>query len=305
MVLTLTGGLQMEYYSLNKFLKDKFGSKVAKLSLDAGFCCPNRDGTLSNDGCIFCSPKGSGDFSGSRKVSITEQINQQKDLLKKKWTNPLYIAYFQDFTNTYSSVDVLKSIYFEAINQKDICGIAIATRPDCLSHDILKLLKEVSEKTYLWVELGLQSSNEITAKFINRGYDNRVYEEAVNNLTFLNIDVVTHVILGLPNETKEDMLNTIRYVVKQNVQGIKIQLLHVLKNTELGRIYEEKPFHLLTMEEYADLVCECLEIIPNHVVIHRITGDGSKKDLIGPLWSSDKKKVLNYLNKKISENKFV
>ena len=291
------------YNSLNNYLKTKFSTKIAKLSLDGGFTCPNRDGTLSTEGCIFCSERGSGDFAGSRNESISHQINEQKQRISKKWPASKYIAYFQSFTNTYAPVEILRSKYTEAIAQKDVVGLAIATRPDCLDEDVINLLKELNKKTYVWVELGLQTCNEKTAKFINRGYENSVFENAVNRLNLAGIDVVVHLIFGLPNETHEDMLNSVKYTCAFNVQGIKLQLLHVLQNTPLGTLYQNQPFHILTKEEYLSLVCTALEYIPKEIVIHRLTGDGAKKNLIAPKWSGNKKDVLNSLAKLISEKK--
>jgi len=289
----------LNYYSLNAFLTKKFGYKVAKLSLNAGFTCPNRDGTLSYNGCIFCSEKGSGDFSDSPNETITQQIKNQKKIIERKWKNTKYIAYFQAFTNTYAECEYLKKVYYEALSAPDICGIAIATRPDCLNDEVIALLLELAKKTYVWVELGLQTSNEKSAQFINRGYNNEVFINAVNRLRKANIDVVTHVILGLPFETKEQILDTIKWSTSMDIQGIKLHLLHVLKNTQLEKIYEDTPFYIPSMDEYIDLVCEVLKIVPKHIVIHRLTGDGPKKDLIAPLWSGDKKLVLNTLNNKI------
>ena len=272
---------------------------MAKLSLNAGFTCPNRDGTLSYTGCIFCSEKGSGDFSGNPSETIPKQIEKQKAILNKKWKPVKYIAYFQAFTNTYANIEYLKKVYYEALDASDICGIAIATRPDCLDNEVIAILSELAEKTYVWVELGLQTSNENSAKFINRGYSNDIFLNAVACLRNANIDVVAHIILGLPFETKVQMLDTIDWVTKTDIQGIKLHLLHILKNTALEKIYETNPFSILTMEEYIDLICEVLELIPNNIVIHRLTGDGPKKDLIAPSWSGNKKLVLDSLNKKI------
>ncbi|MGE4215351.1 MAG: TIGR01212 family radical SAM protein [Anaerotignaceae bacterium] len=289
------------YNSLNNYLKTKFGTKVAKLSLDGGFTCPNRDGTLSTDGCIFCSESGSGDFAGERRLSISQQIEQQKQRISKKWAEAKYIAYFQSFTNTYAPVEILRSKYTEAIEQSDVVGLAIATRPDCLSEDVMELLMELSKKTYVWVELGLQTCNEKTAKFINRGYENSVFEDAVARLNLAGIHVVVHLIFGLPNETTEDMLNSVQYTCALNIQGIKLQLLHVLQNTPLSTLYQNQPFHILTKDEYLSLVCTSLEYIPKEIVIHRLTGDGAKINLIAPLWSGNKKDVLNSLSKLILE----
>lgn len=291
------------YNSLSNYLKTKFGTKIAKLSLDGGFTCPNRDGTLSNVGCIFCSESGSGDFAGGHNLSISQQIKQQKHLISKKWPDAKYIAYFQSFTNTYAPVDILRSKYTEAIEQSDIVGLAIATRPDCLEEDVIELLKELNKKTYVWVELGLQTCNEKTAKYINRGYENSVFEDAVNRLNSAGIDVVVHLIFGLPNETHENMLNSVKYTCAFNIQGIKLQLLHVLQNTPLAKLYQNQPFHILTKDEYLTLVCTALEYIPKEIVIHRLTGDGAKINLIAPIWSGNKKDVLNSLTKLISEKK--
>lgn len=293
----------ISYNSLNNYLKTKFGTKIAKLSLDGGFTCPNRDGTLSNDGCIFCSESGSGDFAGDRNLSIAQQIQQQKHRVSKKWPEAKYIAYFQSFTNTYAPLEILRSKYTEAIEQTDIVGLAVATRPDCLGEDVIDLLKELNKETYVWVELGLQTCNEKTAKYINRGYENSVFENAVHRLNSAGIDVVVHLIFGLPNETHEDMLNSVKYTCSFNIQGIKLQLLHVLQNTPLGTLYKNQPFHIITKEEYLSLVCTALEYIPNEIVIHRLTGDGAKKNLIAPMWSGNKKDVLNSLTKLISEKK--
>ena len=288
----------LPYLSLNRFLRDKFGEKTIKLSVDAGFTCPNRDGKLSTKGCIFCSSGGSGDFAGSRNLSITKQLESQKELLSKKWSSAKYIAYFQAFTNTYAPVEVLRKKYEEAIGFNGVVALAVATRPDCITEEIALLLEELNKKVYVWAELGLQTSNEKSAEYINRGYKT---SSAVELLHKHGIDVVTHIIFGLPNETEEDMLKSVKFAVKSKTDGIKLQLLHVLENTPLGEIYKEKPFHVLTKEEYTDLVCRALEIIPNTIVIHRLTGDGNKNELIEPKWSLNKKDVLNTINKKLSK----
>lgn len=291
----------LPYLSLNRFLRDKFGEKTIKLSVDAGFTCPNRDGKLSTKGCIFCSSGGSGDFAGSRNLSITKQLESQKELLSKKWSSAKYIAYFQAFTNTYAPVEVLRKKYEEAIGFDGVVALAVATRPDCITEEIALLLEELNKKVYVWAELGLQTSNEKSAEYINRGYKTSVYSSAIELLHKHGIDVVTHIIFGLPNETEEDMLKSVKFAVKSKTDGIKLQLLHVLENTPLGEIYKEKPFHVLTKEEYTDLVCRALEIIPNTIVIHRLTGDGNKNELIEPKWSLNKKDVLNTINKKLSK----
>lgn len=287
----------MEYYSFNKYLRDTFGDKVYKISINAGFTCPNRDGTLGTRGCIFCSRGGSGDFAESAKLSVTEQIESGKKRVEKKIKSGKYIAYFQAFTNTYAPIEVLKQKFFEAINHKDIVALSIATRPDCLPKEVIELLNELNKIKPVFVELGLQTTNEKSAKYIRRGYDLSVYDDAVKKLKSIDVNIVTHVIIGLPNETKEDMLKTVKYVCDIGTNGIKLQLLHVLKNTDLADEYEQGNFEVLSMEEYLDIIKSCIDIIPKNVVIHRLTGDGAKKDLIAPLWSADKKRVLNAINK--------
>lgn len=287
----------MEYYSFNKYLRDTFGDKVYKISINAGFTCPNRDGTLGTRGCIFCSRGGSGDFAESAKLSVTEQIESGKKRVEKKIKSGKYIAYFQAFTNTYAPIEVLKQKFFEAINHKDIVALSIATRPDCLPKEVIELLNELNKIKPVFVELGLQTTNEKSAKYIRRGYDLSVYDDAVKKLKSIDVNIVTHVIIGLPNETKEDMLKTVEYVCDIGTNGIKLQLLHVLKNTDLADEYEQGNFEVLSMEKYLDIIKSCVDIIPKNVVIHRLTGDGAKKDLIAPLWSADKKRVLNAINK--------
>lgn len=290
------------YYSLDYFLKNKFQKKMVKLSLDAGFTCPNRDGTINNHGCIFCSARGSGDFTCNPTKSITEQIKIQKKIMSKKWPDAGYIAYFQAFTNTYAPIETLEQKYEEALSCPDISAIAIATRPDCLDEKILSLLKKISKKVYVWVELGFQTSNESTACLINRGYQNHIFETAVKNLNACHIDVVVHVILGLPYETKNDILSTISYVSGQSVQGIKLHMLHVLKNTPLEKIYLENPFSIFSIEEYVSIVCDCIAMLPDHIVIHRLTGDGPKDSLLAPLWGLKKRELLNMIHKKLKED---
>jgi len=292
------------YYSLNDYYRSLFGKKMVKLSLDAGFSCPNRTGITSTKGCIFCSAKGSGDFAGNRNLSIAEQIDLQKKLLRGKWTDCGYIAYFQAFTNTFAPVEVLCEKYHEALSCRNVEGISIATRPDCLDGEIIKLLTDISRKSYVCVELGLQSSNEKTAEFINRGYKNDVFEKAVNSLNSAGIDNVAHIIFGLPGETKEDMLSCVKYAVACGIKGIKIQLLHVLKDTPLEKIYYDTNFHLLEKDEYIALVLDALSYVPEDVVIHRLTGDGPKELLIGPKWSLDKRDVLNSIHKEMAAVSF-
>ena len=287
----------MKYYSLNNYLRNTFGDKVYKLSLNGGFTCPNRDGTIDTRGCIFCSEGGSGDFAESSLLSITEQIEQGKKRDKNKIKSGKYIAYFQAFTNTYAPVEILRKKFFEAIRHKDIVALSIATRPDCLDDDILSLLDELNKIKPVFVELGLQTIHEKSAEYIRRGYPLSVYDKAVKKLKAIGINIVVHVILGLPNESKTDMLETVSYVCKSGIDGIKLQLLHILKNTDLANEYYRGNVKTLELDEYIDIVKACVEIIPSDIVIHRLTGDGAKKDLIAPLWSADKKNVLNKINK--------
>lgn len=290
----------MNYKTLNQYLKDKFGFKVYKIAIDGGFTCPNRDGKIDTKGCIFCSKGGSGDFAESRALSITEQIEKGKEKVSKKTKDGKYIAYFQAFTNTYAPVDRLRKLYTEAINHPDIVAISIGTRPDCLGDDVLELLSELNQIKPIFVELGLQTIHEKTAKYIRRGYTLDVYDKAVEELHKIGINVVTHIIIGLPNETTEQILETVKYVCNVT-DGIKLQLLHIIKDTDLAKDYEKGLFPVLSLEEYAEIIRKCVEIIPENVVIHRLTGDGAKKDLIAPLWSGDKKRVLNTINKMLED----
>lgn len=290
--------------TLNAYLKNRFGRKIYKLTLDGGMTCPNRDGKVGFGGCIFCGGNGSGSFCPSVDLSITDQIEEGKKLLKNKIKEGGYIAYFQSHTNTYAAVPYLRKIFYEAVNHPDIVGISIGTRPDCLEDDVLKLLEELAKIKPLWVELGLQTINENTAKLINRCYPLKVYDQAVKNLKSIGAEVVTHVILGLPGESEEQMLETVAYSSKVS-DGIKLQLLHVLRDTKLYEMYQKEPFKIFSMEEYTELLCRCIEIIPKNVVIHRMTGDGDKRLLIEPMWSGNKKVVLNYINKAFSEKDIV
>lgn len=290
----------MKYTTLNNYLKERFGEKVYKIALNGGFTCPNRDGSIDTRGCIFCSKGGSGDFAESPDLTITEQIENGKKRLEKKIKNGKYIAYFQAFTNTYAPVERLRTIYEEAINHPEIVALSIGTRPDCLGDDVLALLDELNKIKPIFVELGLQTINVDTAKYIRRGYTLEVYDKAVADLHKIGINVVTHIILGLPNESKEDMLNSVKYACKVT-DGIKLQLLHILKGTDLAKDYEQGKFEVLTLEQYTEIIKECVQIIPENVVIHRLTGDGAKKDLIAPLWSADKKTVLNTINQALKD----
>lgn len=287
----------MEYYSFNRYLRKRFGCKVYKISINGGFTCPNRDGTLGTRGCIFCSAGGSGDFAESPELSITQQIEKGKERVKNKIKSGKYIAYFQAFTNTYAPVETLRNKFTEAINHPDIVMLSVATRPDCLPEEVIELLKELNEIKPVCVELGLQTIHEKSAEYIRRGYKLECYDNAVKRLKAAELEVVCHIILGLPGETKSDMLESVDYACKSGIDGIKLQLLHVLKGTDLAKDYENGKFKVLTMDEYLDILKSCLDIIPKNIVIHRLTGDGAKKDLIAPLWSADKKRVLNAVSR--------
>lgn len=284
------------YKTANDHYKQKFGCKVYKLSLDGGFTCPNRDGTLGTGGCIFCSALGSGEFA-TKGNDITEQLERAKQRVESKNKGGKYIAYFQSFTNTYAPIEKLKSIYYEAIKPDYIVGLSIGTRPDCLGNDVISLLKEINKIKPVSVELGLQTTNDDTAKYIRRGYKTEIYFDAVKSLKEAGVEVVTHIILGLPNETKKDMLKTTCDVISAGSDGVKFHLLHVLKNTDLEKEYLSGKFECLTLEQYAGILKQCIAVLPPDIVVHRITGDGAKKDLIAPLWSADKKMVLNFLNR--------
>lgn len=292
----------MEYLSFNKYLKDKFGQKVYKISLDGGFTCPNRDGKIDTRGCIFCSKGGSGNFAQNRDLSITEQIENGKKIVEKKIKSGKYIAYFQAFTNTYAPVEILRAKYSEAINHPDIVALSIATRPDCLGDDVIELLYEMNKIKPVFVELGLQTIHSDSAKYIRRGYSLEVYNEAVKKLKNIGVNIVVHIILGLPNESENDMLETVKYVCESGANGIKLQLLHIIAGTDLAKDYEKGLFKTLEFDEYVELIAKCVAIIPKNIVIHRLTGDGAKKDLIAPLWSADKKRVLNAINKALRES---
>ena len=285
------------FYSANDYYKKIFGEKIIKLAIDGGFTCPNRDGTLSNKGCIFCSGKGSGDFAGSRSLSIKEQYSQMREKMSEKWSKGKYMMYFQAYTNTYAPVDKLRQLYNEAIACDDVVALSIATRPDCINNDILLLLEELSKKVYICVELGLQTSKEESINIINRCYENIVYKQAIENLNKIGIDTVTHIILGLPGENYEDMLNSVNYAVNCGTKGLKLQLLHIIKGTALYDLYSENPFSIFTLEEYVDTVVNIIESIPQNIVIHRITGDANKAELFEPWWSLNKRKVLNSISK--------
>lgn len=312
---------EKRYYSLDYFLKNTFGEKIYKVSLNGGMTCPNRDGTLGERGCIFCSAGGSGDFAAPMNETVTKQIDTAIEGIKKaKTVGNKFIAYFQSYTNTYASVEYLRKIFTEAIMHPQIVALSIGTRPDCLGEEVIALLEELNQIKPVWVELGLQTIHEKTAKFIRRGYSLEVFEEAVVNLNRIGVDVIVHVILGLPFESQEDILATIRYIGGYSkslfesdiatdtepknkqigwIQGIKLQLLHILSGTDLA--YCQTEFSVLSLDEYVDLVLDCIELLPQDIVIHRITGDGPKKLLLAPLWSASKKNVMNTIHKTMKE----
>lgn len=291
------------YYSLNEYLKETFGEKVYKLALDIGCTCPNRDGTLDTRGCIFCH-NGSSHFAEMGK-DINAQIENAKSRVKQKIKTDKYIAYFQSFTNTYGDIDYLEKVFTTAINRDDIVAISIGTRPDCLPQNMLDLLEKLNKIKPVWIELGLQTSNEKSAEYIRRCYTNSVYENAVNDLKSRGITVVTHIIIGLPNETKDDILNTVDFAVKCGTDGIKLQLLHILQDTDLYEDYKNGKAEVLTLENYIDILFSCIEKIPQNIVIHRITGDAPKQYLVEPKWSADKKKVLNTINKEMENRNII
>ena len=284
---------------LNEYLRERFGCKVYKIAINAGLTCPNRDGKLGFSGCIFCSAGGSGEFAGDASGSITEQIEEGKKLISSKIKEGKFIAYFQAYTNTYAPVSTLRKVFSEAVNNEDIVALSIATRPDCLPDDVLDLLEELNRIKPVWVELGLQTIHKKTADYIRRGYDLDVYDNAVSELKKRGIEVITHVILGLPGEDMNMMKETVKYVCDHGTDGIKLQLLHVLKGTDLEKDYREGKFEVLTEDEYINILKECVKVIPETTVIHRLTGDGDKKILVAPLWSGDKKHMINRIRKEV------
>lgn len=293
------------YYSLNRYLLEKFHTKVYKIALNGNMSCPNRDGTIGHNGCIFCSEGGSGDFAESALLSITEQIEAGKRRLSGKYKGNSYIAYFQAYTNTYASVEYLEKIFTEAVMHPDVVCISIATRPDCLDADKIALLCRLNKIKPVWVELGLQTIHETTASYIRRGYDLSVFNRAMDMLNTAGIETIIHMIIGLPGETLSMMLDTARYIGRCGAKGIKLQLLHVLKNTELAADYEHGVFETLSLEKYTHILMEIIKVLPTDMVIHRLTGDGPKKLLIAPLWSADKKNVLNTIDRAFSENNII
>ena len=289
------------YYTLDYFYKNKFNSKVFKVSLNAGFNCPNKDGTVGYGGCIYCSKLGSGDYAGNAKESLTEQFDKVKDIMHKKWPNAKYIGYFQANTNTYAPVEVLKQKYEEVLKLDNVIGLNIATRPDSITDECMNYLEELSKKTYLTIELGLQTIHESTSKLINRCHSLNCFEECVKKLRQNNINVVVHIINGLPFETKEMMLETVKYLNKLNIQGIKIHMLHIIKDTALEKLFKKEDFHILTREEYVDIVCDQLELLNENIVINRITGDPKADELVEPSWLIKKFGVLNEIDKEMAK----
>lgn len=287
------------YYSLNEYLQEQFEQKVYKLALDIGCTCPNRDGTLETRGCIFCH-NGSSHFAETG-IDLNTQIENAKNRVKSKTKTEKFIAYFQSFTNTYGDINYLEKQFRIAIEREDVVALSIGTRPDCLPPEILEMLVNLNKIKPVWIELGLQTSNEKSAEYIRRGYKNDVYENAVKALKSKGIIVITHIIIGLPNETKEDILNTVGFAVKCGTDGVKLHLLHILKDTDLYEDYKQGKVEVLSLEKYIDILFSCLEIIPKNIVVHRITGDAPKKYLVEPLWSADKKMVLNTINKELEK----
>lgn len=282
---------------LSDHYREKFGCKVYKLSLDGGFTCPNRDGTCGTRGCIFCGGDGSGAFAEQNCGDIRQQLEQAKRRVEAKNKNGKYIAYFQSFTGTYAPVAYLRQVYTQAMAPEEIVGLAIGTRPDCLGDNVIGLLAELNRVKPVSVELGLQTVHADTVRYIRRGYDTAVYFDAVKRLKAAGLEVVTHIILGLPGESADMMIQTTRQAVAAGTDGVKFHLLHVLRGTDLAADYETGKFETLSLEEYGDILKKCISVLPEHIVIHRLTGDGAKKDLIAPAWSADKKRVLNYLHK--------
>ena len=284
------------YHTWNYYLRNTFGEKVFKVSINAGFTCPNIDGKVAYGGCTYCSKEGSGDFAGNPKDDLIKQFKEIKEMMLKKWPNAKYIGYFQAYTNTYAPLEVLKEKYETILEQEDVVGLSISTRPDCLEDDVVEYLSELNKRTNLWVELGLQTIHDSTSKIINRGHDYKTFLEGVEKLKAKNIKIVVHIINGLPGEDYNMMMETAKAVADLNVHGIKIHLLHVIKDTPMARMLEKNMMTLMTKEEYVNLVCDQIEILPPEMIIHRLTGDGKKEDLVGPLWSLKKWEVLNAID---------
>lgn len=291
--------MSLKYTSVNEYLKSQYGEKVYKLSLNAGLTCPNRDGSLGTGGCAFCSEGGSGDFAMA-EGGITAQIEDAKSLIASKSDCKKYIAYFQAFTNTYGPIDYLRQIFTEAISHPDVVILSIATRCDCINDEVLELLVELNQIKPVWIEMGLQSVHDKTLKAMNCGYTFDQFKKTTSRLSDVKISVIAHIILGFPGETRDMMLTSVREACKLPISGIKLQLLHVLKNTALATMYDDNPWEMMTLEDYCQLVVECIDLIPENIIVHRITGDGPRKLLIAPLWSTDKKRVLNTINQLLS-----
>ena len=293
------------YYSLNRYLRETFGEKLYKIALDGGFGCPNRDGTVGTGGCIFCSGAGSGDFAEHAAEDVYAAIEKGKERVSRKNPGGKYIAYFQSFTSTYGPIEKMRRLFTEAINHPDVAVLSVATRPDCIDDEVVGLLRELNGIKPIWVELGLQSIHEDTAHYIRRGYELPVYDQAVKKLKAAGIYIIVHMIIGLPGESRDMILDTARYIGRSGADGIKLQLLHVLENTDLAADYRAGKFQALSMEEYIELLSGCIEQLPPQICIHRLTGDGAKKELITPLWSGDKKRVLNSIKKYFDENDII
>ncbi len=291
------------FNSFNQAMKSRFGSKIYKLALSGGMTCPTRDGTLGTRGCIFCSAKGSGEFAAKPCEDIAKQIENAKALVAAKSKDAKYIAYFQDFTNTYAPVERLRELFTAAIEQDDIVALSVATRPDCLPDDVVELLTELNSIKPVFIELGLQTIHESTAEYIRRCYKLEVFEDAVRRLKAAGIETIVHIIIGLPYETEEMIYETVKYLSDMKIDGIKLQLLHVIEGTDLAEEYRHGKFDVLSMDKYIDILEECVRLLPPETVIHRLTGDGAKKDLIAPMWSADKKNVLNTINRRFREDK--
>lgn len=296
------------YYSLNEYIRQTYNTKMYKLSLSGGMTCPNRDGLIDNRGCIFCSAGGSGDFTGaalSKDNNIDIQIDTAKALVSRKYSGSDYIAYFQSYTNTYADVNYLRRLFYDVVKRPEIRILSIATRPDCLSSDIIELLAKLNSIKPVWIELGLQTIHERTAKYIRRGYTLDVFEEAVRNLNRIGIRPIVHMIIGLPGENESMILETAKYLSHCNISGVKLQLLHVLKNTDLAQEYFNGSVDILSLTQYSEILGKIIKLLPPDCVIHRLTGDGPKNLLIAPLWSSNKKNVINTINRYLQENAII
>lgn len=289
------------YHTLNYYYRNMYGEKVFKVSLDAGFTCPNRDGAVAKGGCIFCSSRGSGDFAGDRKLDLKQQFWEVKEKMHQKWPKAKYIGYFQAFTNTYAPASVLKEMYETILEEEGVVGLAIATRPDCLPDDVLNLLEETNDKSNLWIELGLQTIHEKTQKLINRGHDYDVFLDGINKLRERNINIIVHIIVNLPGEGYEEMMATAKAVAKLPVQGIKIHMLHLMKHTPMVKLYEEGKLNFMNRETYTKLVVDILEILPPEMIVHRLTGDAPPELLIEPKWTLKKWEVLNGIDKELEQ----